>query len=443
MFILKAPDSTIFNVPPPSNSTQWDELLDETTLTDHSVFYMHLGIKDGDYFRNIEERLHIRVYDDGLESSLASASLHSSMIRLTIVKEPTLLVKRFYPFNVMHILHDDFLGYAEQWTAWSLDREPQARLVVYDHHHANAHDQIYNWLGPKMQRIDQIMGWPHWVSSDNLRRKEFICFKDAIIGSTKDQAWYQYGFTEPQGPLPNFTVTGWRIREITKEVLQRLGSFLWYPDRQARIVKELVARGTCENKGDRVISIFSRKLNRLILNEETLAKSLELSFGLPVIFLRMEEMSLNSIAKHMSRTIIAFGMHGSLLAMAMFMPPGAVLIEGYPFGVPAENYTPYRTMCKLPGMRITYRAWSCSNRDDSIGHPKRTADKGGIVHLTEEEQKEILESSTIKPHLCCTDPHWLYRIYQDTSVNADEVIYLIRDALSETYNMYNNIVKEI
>lgn len=41
----------------------------------------------------------------------------------------------------------------------------------------------------------------------------------------------------------------------------------------------------------------------------------------------------------------------------MFLPPGSVLLELYPFAVPSENYTPYRTMSQLPGMNLVYRAW--------------------------------------------------------------------------------------
>jgi protein O-mannose beta-1,4-N-acetylglucosaminyltransferase len=41
--------------------------------------------------------------------------------------------------------------------------------------------------------------------------------------------------------------------------------------------------------------------------------------------------------------------------MGIFMPPGSVLIELYPYAVPSDNYTPYRTMARLPGMDLVYR----------------------------------------------------------------------------------------
>lgn len=436
LFILKSPSSLLMNVPKPDDDDQWKEFLDETTQREHNLFYLDLGAKNSTFFTDMDESLTIRVYDDDILPSIQSAQLNKDQIRLTIVREPTLFVKRFYPYNVMHILHDDYLGYAEQWKFWGLDRRNDTRFVVYDHNHATPHDQIYDWLGPKMKRVEGIMGWPHWVSQEDVRRREFVCFKDAVIGTSKDQTWYQYGYYIPQGPLPDLIATGTRIREIGAKVLAHLEQPPWDTKQLYALIKDLNNGKKVQEPGDSIIGIFSRKLNRLILNEEELAKGLEAEFGLPVVFLRMEEMSLNTIAKHMRRTAIAFGMHGSLLAMAMFMPPGAILIEGYPYGVPANNYTPYKTMCNLPGMELVYRAWSCSDPKDVIGYPNKSAAKGGIRHLPEEEQKAILESTTIEPHLCCTNPYWLYRIYQDTRINISEVISHIRSAVSESCEIF-------
>jgi protein O-mannose beta-1,4-N-acetylglucosaminyltransferase len=254
-----------------------------------------------------------------------------------------------------------------------------------------------------------------------------------MLGTIKDQTWYQYGYFIPQGPLPNVIATGWRIREIGAKVLAHLEQDPWDIKQQARIIQDINSGRKVQEPGESIIGIFSRKLNRLILNEEELAKGLEAEFGLRVVFLRMEEMSLNTITKYMRRTAIAIGMHGSLLAMGIFLPPGAILIEGYPYGVPANNYTPYKTMCNLPGMKLVYRAWSCGDPNDAIGYPDKPADKGGIKHLPEAEQRAILESTTIEPHLCCTNPYWLYRIYQDTRINLSQVIAHIRSAVAESY----------
>ena len=156
----------------------------------------------------------------------------------------------------------------------------------------------------------------------------------------------------------------------------------------------------------------------------------------------------------LSRAVLAVGMHGSLLIMAAFLPPGAALLELYPFGVPAENYTPYRTMAGLPGpappllglsramlmqcygvtltpgMNLRYAAWVNTDEARSQSHPDNPPHLGGLAHLTPAERTkvgcwrrglwrrvaylsaQIIDAKTVPPHVCCSDPAWLFRIYQ-------------------------------
>ena len=58
--------------------------------------------------------------------------------------------------------------------------------------------------------------------------------------------------------------------------------------------------------------------------------------------------------KVLSAADLAIGMHGSMLIMAMFLKPGSGLLELFPFGVPAENYTPYKTLAQLPRLIATF-----------------------------------------------------------------------------------------
>jgi protein O-mannose beta-1,4-N-acetylglucosaminyltransferase len=129
----------------------------------------------------------------------------------------------------------------------------------------------------------------------------------------------------------------------------------------------------------------------------------------------------------------AFGMHGSILILAIFMQPGSVLIEGFPYRVPPKHFTPYRQMCQLRGIR--YIAWSNKDPSKSVGHPDRHASKGGIIHLLDTNPDlfhQIMDDKNqVRPHLCCDDPHWLYRIYQDTKVNAASI--------SRTFKHFLNI----
>lgn len=51
-----------------------------------------------------------------------------------------------------------------------------------------------------------------------------------------------------------------------------------------------------------------------------------------------------------------------------------------------------------------------------------------------ERQLEIRKSKSVSLHLCCSDASWLYRIYQDTIVDKDEMLLIITDALDESKN---------
>jgi protein O-mannose beta-1,4-N-acetylglucosaminyltransferase len=68
-----------------------------------------------------------------------------------------------------------------------------------------------------------------------------------------------------------------------------------------------------------------------------------------------------------------------------------------------------------------YVSWSNTIEANSVPHPERGADGGGIAHLAASLQAKIRRVKTVPLHRCCTDPYWLYRIYQDTVVEIDEV----------------------
>lgn len=65
-------------------------------------------------------------------------------------------------------------------------------------------------------------------------------------------------------------------------------------------------------------------------------------------------------------------------------------------------------------------------------HPENSPSHGGLDHLAPEERQQILETTTVPPHLCCTNPYWLFRIYQDTFVDIDEIENLIVSGLQRS-----------
>ena len=82
-------------------------------------------------------------------------------------------------------------------------------------------------------------------------------------------------------------------------------------------------------------------------------------------------------------------------------------------------------------MKIKYAAWVNRREDEpfNVGHPERTIHSGGLKGFPESYQNGIKTIKTVPLHTCCYSPYWLYRIFQDTIVNSEEVIQLIKDLM--------------
>ena len=46
-----------------------------------------------------------------------------------------------------------------------------------------------------------------------------------------------------------------------------------------------------------------------------------------------------------------------------------------------------------------------------------------------------MQLGTVPTHLCCKDPVWLFRIYQDTVVHIDELLRVIDEGLTESHDL--------
>lgn len=100
----------------------------------------------------------------------------------------------------------------------------------------------------------------------------------------------------------------------------------------------------------------------------------------------------------LSNTGLAIGLHGSILVLAMFLPPGSLLAELYPFAVPSKSYTPYKTMAQLPGLDLNYLSWENRHEANTVVHINNPPHLGGIAHLPQAEQLKVRGLG-----LLCTD----------------------------------------
>jgi protein O-mannose beta-1,4-N-acetylglucosaminyltransferase len=379
------------------------------------------------------------------------------------VERVTYLVARFHRLNIMHTLHDDFMGLfhlaklygpasREDPTApFSLD----TNIFFTDWYEQEHYDYLYRMIS--QNPLQYRSRWRNETEHP-------VCFAEAIVGNSKHSTWYNYGFVEPQGPIQGKEVDGLHVRDAARYIMRRVGVAGWNREQlvveHARLHREAVMRrlaggyssssssSSCSSSSSSVeqihdspittthyITIFTRQRDRLILNQQELANALQKTYALPVRTVRMEDQSLTEQIIILRTTLIAVGMHGSALILALFLPPGALLVELFPYAVPPQNYTPYKTLCELRGMRVVYRAWSNRHRGNSRAHPERKAEWGGLVHLGEEERRRVEGMETVPPHLCCRDPVWLYRIYQDTIVHIGELVELIDEGIMEAHGL--------
>ncbi|CAH1778985.1 unnamed protein product [Owenia fusiformis] len=388
----------------------------------HSENSVYFGLPSDRYSPTLLETISIKNHSLGYFNYIDLPSTAVSNIDVDFTSGDSLLFKRFKPDNHMHIFHDDLLPLFNSLalatnTSYKNETFLGTNIVFIDHHGVDI-----EWSN----ELYSIFTNREIIYRRNLSQtKSMVCFEHAYIGLAKSTTWYQYGFNEPQGPSGNH-VTSVEIKQFTNFVKTQL-------DIKPRVSDYLV--------------LISRKFNRKILNENELIQNLVTTFRMKVISLSVETHSIKQIIEAISVAKVLIGMHGSLLVLSMFLPPGSLLLELFPYAVPASDYTPYKNLVEIPGMNLNYKSWENSNPAKTVTYPDREPWEGGINHLDNVTQDIIKSSLTVPRHLCCDNPHWLYRIYQDTYVNTQEILEIIKPNMegdnsnnkvhsSPTYNRY-------
>ncbi|XP_061838857.1 protein O-linked-mannose beta-1,4-N-acetylglucosaminyltransferase 2 [Nerophis lumbriciformis] len=318
------------------------------------------------------------------------------------VPDVAFILNRFNPDNIMHVFHDDLLPAFYTMKLYS-DLDDHARLVFMEGWGEGPHFDLYKLLSNKQPLL-----------KEQLRNfGKLICFTKAYVGLSKMTTWYQYGFVQPQGPKANLLVSGNEIRQFAKAFLDKMN----------------ITRTAKKAADDKYIVMFSRLATRLIVNEAELIMALAQEFQMKVFKVSLEEQSFPSIVQVVSGASMLVSMHGAQLITSLFLPRGAVVVELFPFAINPEHYTPYKTLATLPGMDLHYVSWRNTKKENTRTHPDRAWEQGGIAHLEKEEQERILTSKEVSRHLCCRNPEWLFRIYQDTQVDIPSLLDVAGEAV--------------
>jgi len=358
-------------------------LLDMSSVTDHNTQYFNFMDAD-------------------------AAKMQLLVDHAAIVERTSLIFRRFHPDNLMHVLHDDLipmfhtistLPFAES-AGWNSLLPFDLQLVFMEGWEPGPFEDLYN-----------IFSSTKPLYKSNMLSADYpTCFRKAYVGISKYTTWYQYGFVEPQGPIHDIRVTADNIHH-----------FCYFLRMQLNITE-------VSSNSERIIVLLSRRYNRLILNEIDLTFALAQTFHQKVITVAMETHSLKDMIYLVSKSSILLGMHGSLLALAMFLPRGSTVVELFPYAINPMHYTPYKTLASLRGMDLNYVAWRNMDVTKTVPYPERSWDEGGIIHLPDEQQQKIMSSPEVPLHLCCRNAEWLYRIYQDTVIDIGGIISLLQNS---------------
>ncbi|XP_039192221.1 protein O-linked-mannose beta-1,4-N-acetylglucosaminyltransferase 2 [Crotalus tigris] len=349
-------------------------LLDLSTVEDHNT----------QYFNFVE---------------LPAAAL-KFMPKPVFVPDVALIMNRFNPDNLMHVFHDDLLPIFYTMLQFP-DMDLETRLFFMEGWGEGLHFELYKLLSSKQPLLREQL--------KTLGR--LLCFTKSYVGLSKITTWYQYGFVQPQGPKANILVSGNEIRQFKTFMMKRLNVSLE------------------EIPGEEYIILFSRTINRLILNEAELILALAQEFQMKTITVSIEDHTFSEIVRLISNASMLVSMHGAQLIMSLFLPRGATVVELFPFAINPEHYTPYKTLSTLPSMDLQYISWQNTEKENTVTYPDRPWDQGGIAHLDKAEQDRIVKSNEVPRHLCCRNPEWLFRIYQDTKINIASLIQVIRQTV--------------
>ncbi|XP_023244317.1 protein O-linked-mannose beta-1,4-N-acetylglucosaminyltransferase 2-like [Centruroides sculpturatus] len=338
----------------------------------------------------------------------------SNDFKIEFINKSTLIFNRFNPDNLMHVFHDDLLPvYATLNEICHKIDDCKVQLFFSENRGPGPYYELY-----KIFNVAPLIR--------ELKLETLYCFKNAWLGLNKMTTWYDYGFKVPQGPLmdKDWTMMSRIIKQFCEYFIKSFNLSNWKSNKEQTAV------------------LIVREQSRLILNEYEVIETIKETTGLSVLVVGLEKYSVPEIVNIIRHCVLVIGMHGALLVLSMFLPPGSILIELFPYAVNSTHYTPYKTLVSLPGMNIIYQSWQNMELKNTVTHPDNPVHLGGINHLSPEQKQAILFNKEVPQHLCCYNPEWMFRIYQDTIVNVSSLKYTLKSAWdNRNYDLEKILVK--
>lgn len=370
----------------------------------------------------------IKIKEDLKTLSLTSVIEHNGFsLKLVLINESNwdgvlmkneeiFLISRFKPDNIMHVIHDDL-------------------LPLYATYNKICEGDVHQCISKyRLAFIDGITPGPYYewylLLSDRepifLEKEEnIVCFEKVRFGLTRESVWFQYGFRTVHGPVEPL-IDSSLLKRFTDFVLKR------FQINRTKIHPELGV-------------LFSRRFNRKINNEKFIVHETKKVYehinpgnNLSIASLDLSANDSKTTISLLQKSSVLLGMHGSAMILSIFLPPGAVIIELFPFGLQPQYVSPIRAMCNVQGTTYHYFSWVNSKENNSLTHEDFPPLLGGISYLPEKMQENIKIIKLVPPVKCCHNPVYLYRMYQDTIIDKSFISVLI-EAFTTQKKFYKNI----
>lgn len=331
--------------------------------------------------------------------------------------EEVFLISRFKPDNIMHVIHDDLLPlyvtYSKICEGDVYKCTSKYRLAFLDGANPGPYYDWYTLLSDKE---------PMFLDKE----EKMVCFEKVRVGLSKESVWFQYGYRTVHGPIQPV---------IEKPVLKSFTDFIFN--------RFKISRNTEMFYPDLGI-LFSRKLNRKINNEDFVIQGIKNVYGtinpnknLSIVNVDISSNDSKTIISLLRKSSVLVGMHGSAMILSVFLPPGAVIIELFPFGLQPQYVSPTKAMCSIQGINYQYFSWVNTKENNSITHEDFPPLLGGISYLPEEVQATVKTIKLVPPVRCCHNPVYLYRMYQDTIIDESFTVVLT-DAFTAQRKCHKN-----
>ncbi|KAK9512197.1 hypothetical protein O3M35_000667 [Rhynocoris fuscipes] len=341
-------------------------------------------------------------------------ALVDSIEEYKLITDKTILISRFKPDNIMHVIHDDLLPLYVTYKricSGNVDECSSKFLISF-----------LNPFNSSFNRLYEIFTNKPFLSLNSLN--SIVCFSDIHVGLDSDSIFYQYGFEKPQGFVKP-VITGSILYEFTEHILTHF-----------HIKRSLNSKST----------FIGREFNRKILNQNFLIELIKdihiktLKQNLSVNNLDINTHPIEEVIQSIANSKLLYGMHGAGMILSMFLPTGGISVELFPYGIVREHVSGLYSMSKMSGIYFGYLSWTNSKKENSLFHPEYPLLHGGIEGLSVAEKIRISTATSVPPVVCCHNPLYLHFMFQDTYVD-----FSIVSIVKKSFEIYkpDNIINLI